>query len=72
MVIQKGSNGEGKLQFFGRESNFTSSLCAKIHLRQTPDPVSHLSTLKFCQGAIKNELKETHSIIPKGHKIKPT
>ena len=29
---QKGSNGDGKLQFFGWGYDFTRSLCAKIHL----------------------------------------
>ena len=30
---QKGSNGVGKLHFFGRGQYFTCFLCAKIHLR---------------------------------------
>ena len=29
ILIQKNSNGDRKLQFFGRDYNFTRSLCAK-------------------------------------------
>ena len=32
IVSQKESNGNGKLQFFGRDYNFTHPHCAKIHL----------------------------------------
>ena len=32
IVSQKGSNGDRKLKFFGRNFHFTRSLCAKIHL----------------------------------------
>ena len=31
-VGQKGSNGDRKLHLFGRDYNFTCSLCTKIHL----------------------------------------
>ena len=32
IVGQKGSNGNGKLQFFERDYNFTHTLYAKLHL----------------------------------------
>ena len=32
IVSQKGSNGDEKLQFSGRDYNFTCTLCAKLHL----------------------------------------
>ena len=32
IVSQKGSNGEEKLHFFGRDDNFTNSLCSKLNL----------------------------------------
>ena len=32
IVSQKESNGEGKGQLFGRDNNFTRSLCTKVHL----------------------------------------
>ena len=31
IVGQKGSNGDGKLHFFGRNCNFTRCLCPKIY-----------------------------------------
>ena len=52
IVTQKGSNGEGKLHFFGQDSNFTFSLCAKIH----PMMISSEYTMK-------NEFKETYSTV---------
>ena len=35
IVGQTGSNGDGKLHFFGQDYNFTCSLCAKISPMET-------------------------------------
>ena len=59
IVTQKGSNGEGKLHFFGQDSYFTFSLLAKIH----PMMISSKYTMK-------NEFKETYSTVRIWHKTK--
>ena len=79
IVSQKGTNGDRKLHFFGRDYSFTSSLCAKIHLwAKIPNSERLKMMLKYecvplilTKHAIKKDSKETYSIVRKGHKIKP-
>ena len=56
---QKGSNGNGKLKFNGRDYNFTCTLCAKLRLwaKMLLKMSAH-----FDHG--------TYSNVQKGHKIK--
>ena len=43
ILSQKGSNGDGKLHFFGRDYDFTLSLCSKISCQRGSSLVMRLA-----------------------------
>ena len=75
---RKGSNGEGKLKFFGRDYYCTRTLLANLHLwvKIHKKLLSALKilfkwvrALKLIERRVKNKPMETYSMVRKEHKI---